>query len=194
MNIIYISGSPRQKSNTDYLLKYMLNLTGGEFMKLTDYTIVPCRSCWACTKSGSCVIDDDMKTAVIPRILAADALVIGTPVYFNNVTAQMKSFIDRTWSLRGKLKNKIGAAVVVGRKHGAEGALVAINAFLLKHEMIIANRGISGIAFKPEEVQGDKEAMKAATELGTRILELGALMVVPRNHPSSHSGGKPGRE
>jgi len=173
MNILYISGSPRKRSNTDYLLKFTLNQTGGEFIKLTDYTIAPCRSCWACLKSTSCVISDDMSTVIIPRLMVADAIVIGTPVYFNNVTAQLKCFIDRTWSIRGKLKNKIGAAIVVGRRYGAEGAITAVHAFFLKHEMIVANRGISAIGFQSGDVRDDAESLKAATRLASRILELG---------------------
>ena len=172
MNIVYISGSPRQKSNTDYLLNCILNHTAGEFIKLADYTVEPCHSCWACLENGSCAIEDDMKTLVIPKVLNADAIVIGTPVYFNNVTAQLKSFIDRTWSIRGKLKDKIGAAVVVGRRYGAEGAIAAINAFFLKHDMIVANRGISGMAFKPGEIKSDLESMEAAEKLGARIVDL----------------------
>ncbi|MDY6988473.1 MAG: flavodoxin family protein [Thermodesulfobacteriota bacterium] len=178
MNIIYLSGSPRKRSNTDYLLNHMLNHTGGEFIKLTDYAVEPCRSCWQCRKKGSCAINDDMKTEIIPKILAADALVMGSPVYFNNVTAQLKSFIDRTWSMRGKLRNKIGATVVVGRRYGAEGAIMAINAFFLKHEMIVANRGISGMAFRSGEIKGDSESIEAAGKLTNRVLELGAAFDV----------------
>jgi len=172
MNIVYISGSPRKISNTDYLLNCILSRADGEFIKLTDYAIEPCRSCWACRENGCCVIDDGMETVVIPKLLTADAIVVGTPVYFNNVTAQLKAFIDRTWSIRGKLKDKIGAAVVVGRRYGAEGAIMAINAFFLKHDMIVANRGISGIAFEPGEIRDDLESMEAAKRLGDRILDL----------------------
>jgi len=172
MNIVYISGSPRKRSNTDYLLNRILSRTDGEFIKLTDYAIEPCRSCWACRENGCCVIDDGMETVVIPKLLNADAIVVGTPVYFNNVTAQLKAFIDRTWSIRGKLKDKIGAAVVVGRRYGAEGAIMAINAFFLKHSMIVANRGISGMAFEPGEIRDDLESMEAAKRMGDRILGL----------------------
>jgi len=179
MSTVYISGSPRAKSNTDYLLHCLLSQTGGELVKLTNYSIEPCRSCWACLKSGSCVINDDMTMTIIPKILAADVIVVGTPVYFNNVTAQLKAFIDRTWSIRKKLRNKIGAAVVVGRRYGAEGAITAVNSFFLKHEMIIANRGISGIAFERGEIQSDLESIEAVNRLGARILELAAAL-----HPS----------
>jgi len=150
--------------------------TGGEFIKLTDYDIKPCKSCWACLRMGTCVLNDDMTTTIMPKIVEADAIVLGSPVFFNNVTAQMKSFIDRTWSVRGQLKDKIGAAVVVGRRYGAEGAITAINAFFLKHQMIIANRGISGIAFEPESIKEDAESVNAAAKLGPRILELIAVL------------------
>lgn len=176
MTILYISGSPRQQSNTDYLLHSIMAQTGGEFIKLTDYHVEPCKSCWACLKKGMCVLGDDMTTTIIPGILEADAIVLGSPVFFSNVTAQLKSFIDRTWSARGQLKNKIGAAVVVGRRYGAEGAITAINEFFLKHQMIIANRGISGIAFEPESINEDAESVNAAAKLGPRILELIAVL------------------
>ena len=175
MQVLYISGSPRKKSNTDYLLKSMLSMTGGEFVKITDYKVEPCLSCWACLKSGKCAIEDDMKHTLIPMLLKADVLVMGTPVYFNNVSAQMKAFIDRTWSIKGKLRNKIGGAVVVGRGDGVESAITAIHAFFLKHEMIPANRGVHGRAFAQGKIQEDNEAIEAALRLAERLIELGAF-------------------
>ena len=175
MKVLYISGSPRKKSNTDYLLGVMLPITGGQFVKLTDYRIEPCKGCWACQELGRCTIDDDMNNVLMPMLLDIDAIVLGSPVYFNNVSAQLKSFIDRTWCIRGKLKNKIGGAVVVGRKYGAESAITAISAFFLKHEMISANRGVCGVAFSPEEIMQDLEAVEAANRLAERIIELGRI-------------------
>lgn len=176
MNVLYVSASPRKKSNTDDLLELGLSITDGQFVKLADYHIEPCASCWACQRSNRCAIDDDMSNALVPMLLAADAIVLGSPVYFNNVSAQLKAFMDRTWFIRGKLRNKIGGAVVVGRRYGAEGALTAIHAFFLKHEMIPANRGVCGIAFESGTVLQDLEAIEAAKRLGERILELGGLL------------------
>lgn len=172
MNALYISGSPRKQSNTDYLLHLLQDQIGGEFIKLSDYDVKPCYSCWACRNNGACIIGDDMTSLLAPKLLAADALVLGSPVYFNNVTAQMKAFIDRTWCLRGQLGNKIGAAVVVGRRYGAESAITAIHALFLKHEMLIANRGVSGIAFRPGDIAQDAESITAIAELGQRVLQL----------------------
>jgi multimeric flavodoxin WrbA len=141
VNVLYVSGSPRKGSNTDYLLDLMLSVTDGESVKLSDYQIEPCTSCWACVRRDECTIDDDVSNVLIPMLLDAGAVVLGSPVYFNNVSAQLKAFMDRSWSIRGKLKNKIGGAVVVGRRYGAESAITAMNAFFLKHEVIVANRG-----------------------------------------------------
>ena len=104
-----------------------------------------------------------------------DAIVLGSPVFFNNVSAQMKVFIDRTWPLRGKLKNKIGGAVTVGRRYGLENALTAMNAFFLKHEMIPAGRGVCGIAYAAGEIEHDREAVESTERLAERIRELGRM-------------------
>jgi multimeric flavodoxin WrbA len=175
MKILYISGSPRKNSNTDTLLKEILSITGGDFLKITDYQIEPCRSCWTCLKSGKCAIDDDMSHRLVPLILAAHTLVLGTPVYFNNVSGQLKILMDRTWCLKGKLRNKIGGAVVVGRRDGIEGAITALQAFFLKHEMIPANRGVHGRAFAQGEIGDDPEAIESARKLGARLIELADL-------------------
>jgi multimeric flavodoxin WrbA len=176
MNILYISGSPRKKnSNTDYLLNHARAVTGGVFIKLIDYRIEPCNACRGCLKHSACTLDDDFSTVLTPMLLECDALVLGSPVFFNNVSAQLKAFIDRTWSVRGKLRNKPGGAIVVGKRYGAESAITAIHAFFLKHEMIPANRGVCGMAFNPGEIKADSEALESATKLGERLLELGKL-------------------
>jgi len=175
MNAVYISGSPRKNSNTDILLKVALSITGGKLIKLSDYNVEFCKACGDCQRTGECIIEDDMKV-IIPLLLNSECIVIGTPVFFNNVSAQTKAFMDRTWYIRGKLKNKIGGAIVVGRRYGAESAITAINAFFLKHEIIPANRGVCGVAFKEKEILRDSEAMKAAKKLGERMKELKGML------------------
>lgn len=176
MNIVYVSGSPRDGSNTDYILNLMKEKLGGEFLKLSRFNIEPCAACWKCKENEKCIFQDDMALKITPKLMTADVIVVGSPVFFNNVTAQLKCFIDRTWSLRGKLRNKIGAAVVVGRKYGAEGAITAINSFFLKHDMIIANRGISGTGFMKRDIKQDTESINAVKTLCDRIEELFKLV------------------
>jgi multimeric flavodoxin WrbA len=89
----------------------------------------------------------------------------------------MKAFMDRTWCLRGTLRNKIGGAVVVGRRYGLETAVTAVNGFLLKHDMIVANRGVTGLAFEKGEVADDAEAIRSVKNLAQRIKELKSSVV-----------------
>lgn len=177
MDLIYVSGSPRKESNTDYLLRCSMEITGGDFLKLREYDIQPCISCWECKDEGKCTIEDDMTEVILPRLKECDGLVIGSPVFFNNVSSQTKTFIDRTWAIRGKMRNKIGGTIVVGRKYGHESAITAINSFFLKHDMIPANRGVSGMAFEKGTIEEDREAIRAAEKLGNRINELGKLIL-----------------
>jgi len=117
-----------------------------------------------------------MTGLINPMLLDCDGLVLGSPVYFNNVSSSLKAFIDRTWCLKDKLKNKIGGAIVVGRGFGAEGAITAIHAFFLKHEMIPANRGVTGVAYEAGTVMQSEDAINQAKKLGYRINEIGNLL------------------
>jgi len=175
MRVLCVSGSPRREGNTDYLLKMLVGELGGEIIRLADCHFAHCTACWNCRETGRCVFNDDMTAKVVPRLLASDAVVLGSPIFFNNVTADMKAFMDRTWCLRGKLRNKIGGGIVVGRRYGAESVISAINSFFLKHDMIVANRGVTGLAFVKGEIAHDAEAISATQNLARRIEELVSL-------------------
>lgn len=171
-SVLYISGSPREGGNTEQLLALMQDALPGDLLRVMDYDIKPCRSCWACGEHRCCTVEDDFTQIIMPRMLAAEAIVIGCPVYFNNVPSQTKALIDRTWGYRGSLTNKIAGAVVVGRKYGAEAAIQALHAFYLKHNMIVANRGVCALGFKYGDVVDDDEAHTAAVGLAKRIQAL----------------------
>ena len=103
MKILLINGSPRQHGNTDILLDKVaegVRLAGreAETIRLADLAIHPCIGCGHCEAEGVCVIEDDM-TALYDKLVSADRVVIGTPVYFYGVTAQAKAFIDRCQAL-----------------------------------------------------------------------------------------------
>jgi multimeric flavodoxin WrbA len=174
MKTLYISGSPRKDGNTEYLLKLCHSITGGDFIRLSDYQIEYCTYCSACIKKEICTIKDDMP-GIVERLLRSQVIVLGSPVFFNNVSGQMKVFMDRTWPLRGKLNNKIGGALVVGRRYGLESAIGAINSFFLKHDMIVADRGVTAIGFDIGDVKEDEEAIESTKRLAGRIQELNKI-------------------
>jgi len=175
--ILGVMGSPRKNGNTNLLLAKALEEFEKaehrvEMVQLSDYHIDECMGCRYCIENpGKCCIADDMQK-LYPKILEASAILVASPVYFNNVTALTKAFMDRTWCLRGKLKDKIGGAIVVGRGYGHELAISAIHAFMLKHHMIIADIGVSVFAFDREEVLKDKRGLSDMKKLVARVLEL----------------------
>ncbi|EKE11180.1 MAG: NADPH-dependent FMN reductase [uncultured bacterium] len=94
--MLFISGSPR-KGNTDFVLSRICDAVENsekEIIFLRDKKIGFCKGCLACHNLPRCVIRDSMK-GMMEKMLEADILVIGTPNYFDNVSALMKNFIDR---------------------------------------------------------------------------------------------------
>ncbi len=104
MNVIGINGSPRKQWNTATLVTKALEGAAAlgattEQFHLYDLDFKGCKSCFACkTRGGSsygkCVLNDDL-APVLEKIAAADALVIGSPIYFGTVTGETRSFIER---------------------------------------------------------------------------------------------------
>jgi multimeric flavodoxin WrbA len=99
MKILGIDGSPRKNGNTEKLVKTILQgaeANGAEtrHYKVARMNISPCLGCMDCRESGSCIHEDDM-TPLYDEIQSSDTMVIGSPVYMWQVTAQTKTFLDR---------------------------------------------------------------------------------------------------
>ena len=175
--ILVLSGSPRRGGNTDYVCSVLVREfesmgLEARFYRVADYRVEPCRSCRLCLSRGSCVIDDDMTRLFYRELLDSKAIVVASPVYFNSVPAQLKAFIDRTWCLRGRLRNKIGGVVVVGRRYGHEQAVNTLLSFMLKHEMIIGMRGVCVYAYGRGEAEKDVDGIRDVVKLARRVHEL----------------------
>jgi len=114
--IIGISGSPRNR-NTNYMLKTVLDATGCDYelILLKDKNIKPCTACAGCYKAHKCIVKDDMHE-IRWKLEEADAIILGSPTYFANVTGVMKNFIDKCLPiyLSEKLRGKRVALISVG--------------------------------------------------------------------------------
>jgi len=132
MRVLGIAGSPRRDGNTFLLLQKALEGAKGagadtEFIFIPDLKISPCRECGGCDKTGKCVVDDDMQS-IYPRLQNAEVIIIASPIFFGNVTANLKAMIDRCqclWVKKyilkqpiSKISNRRGAFISVcgGRK------------------------------------------------------------------------------
>jgi multimeric flavodoxin WrbA len=112
---------------------------------------------------------------VYEKMLAADGIIMVSPVYFWSVSGQAKIFMDRTYALRypyHKLKNKVAGAIAVAGSRGTVNALSTINNFLLGHDMLVTGLGISGYGTKKGEVKQDKRGMQGANSLGKQVVQL----------------------
>jgi multimeric flavodoxin WrbA len=151
MKVLLINGSPHSKGNTyDALQVVAKELEAKQIpyqnIQLGGINIRGCQGCQACYKAQNkqCVIKDDL-TPIMDKCFDSDtkAIIIGSPTYFSNVTTEVKAFIDRVGyvskSNGGLLKNKIGSAIVINRRAGANFVYSAINFFFGINEMPIAS-------------------------------------------------------
>lgn len=110
-NVLILSGSPRKGGNSDLLCDQFVRgaqEAGNTVEKicLADKQIGFCRACYYCKNhAGECSVKDDMKE-VLAKMLAADVLVMASPVYFYAIDAQMKAMIDRSVARWLEFKNK----------------------------------------------------------------------------------------
>lgn len=181
MKIVGLVGSPKEGST-----KFLVNLALRECEKLGLETelvhvgkmkISPCSDCAACRKAGRCVINDDFQK-VADKVEAADGIIIGSPVYFGCVSAQLKAFMDRTRYLRRNesLKDKVGGAIATGgsRNGGQEHVIQQIHNFFLIHDMVVAGdektMHFGGASYG--DAAKDEEGKETSRNLGRHVARI----------------------
>jgi hypothetical protein len=123
MRVLAVAGSPRRDGNTDVLLDQAIAgaLSEGadvEHVILSRLKVAPCRGCNRCFETGRCVVQDDFQS-LYDKALAADGIMLASPVFFTNVTGHTKAFIDRfqcLWALKYTLKSPIPPAPAGDRR------------------------------------------------------------------------------
>jgi multimeric flavodoxin WrbA len=100
VRVIGLNGSPHHNGNTVTLIRWVLEgcTEAGaqvEWIHLIDYEVRYCQGCFTCLRTGACPIQDDYRS-ILDRLVAADGIVVGSPVYEGQPTAQLKTFLDRT--------------------------------------------------------------------------------------------------
>ncbi|HEY0196601.1 MAG TPA: flavodoxin family protein [Methanobacterium sp.] len=187
VKVIGIIGSPRRGSNTEIYVKKALESVENlgaetEIINLGKAEIEPCIGCDICKNTGECAIYDDM-VEITRKLQEAQGIIIGSPVYFGNVTSQTKIFMDRSRPLRidFKLKDKVAGAISVGasRNGGQETTITAIHQFLLIQDTIVVGDGAplghyggAGVSGAAGDASDDAVGLETSSNLGKRVAEL----------------------
>lgn len=178
MKVLGIVCSPRKNGNTEIMMSRALMGAQSygaetELWTTAGKELTSCDACGTCIKrEGKCRIKDDIQE-LYPKVLEADGLIFGSPVYFVSVTAQAKIVIDRLYCLYNHyvLASKVAGILSVSGGSGAEGVRTVFREFIQMSHMFPADDAF-GFARGKGEITKDKYAMKSAEELGKQVASL----------------------
>jgi len=181
-NIVILLGSPRKKGNSAILAEHAAagaRSAGAEVESffIHGMDIRPCQACWKCQNPDAkgCVIDDDMRK-IFPKLAAAHAWLIATPVHWFNMSTQTKLWMDRCFALPRYGKNpfdkKIGIAITYGDSDAvASGAINAIRCFQDSFRYVGATITgmVYGSATEAGEIKNNTGVLAEAEKLGKML-------------------------
>lgn len=182
MKVIAFNGSPRPSGNTGVLIRIVLEELERsgiktEMVQLGGQKISGCTACYDCyaKKDRRCSIEDDLFNSCVEKMCEADGILLGSPTYVTDVTAEMKALIDRACLVAkandDPFKRKVGAAVVAVRRGGATHAFDTMNHFFTISQMIIPGSCYwnIGIGREPGDVRRDEEGVQTMKILGQNM-------------------------
>ena len=186
IKIIALFGSPRKKGNSTLLANHIIlgaESQGAtvESIYLNDLDITPCQGCYACQMEGTrgCAVDDDMQ-AIYPKIVEADALIIASPVYWFNMSAQTKIFMDRCIALYSENPEKSalhGKNIAIAMTYGdkdvfCSGCINALRTFQDAYKFVGADivGMVYGSAEEPGEIAANAGLIQDAEALGAKLV------------------------
>lgn len=192
MKVLGINSSARKDGNTAILMGKVLEVLNKagieiELVQLAGQVIEPCKACWACSSQGNCVHRKDIFREIFEKMKEADGILLGSPVYSANISANMQALLERAAVVgdmnAGLFRYKVGAAVTAARRGGALQAVDAMNHFFLNHEMFVAGATYWNMGYGqlPGDVEKDQEALSNMENLGQNMAYLLKALEERRN-------------
>jgi len=182
MKVVAFNGSARRNGNTAILIREVFSELDAEGIKtemiqLAGKTIRGCTACRKCfeNRDKRCAIDDDFANECIEKMLEADGIILASPTYFADVTAETKALIERAGYVAranpDMLKRKAGAAVVAIRRAGSIHTFDTLNHFFLISQMIVPGSSYwnIGIGKAIGDVEQDEEGIETMRTLGRNM-------------------------
>jgi multimeric flavodoxin WrbA len=185
-HVVVLLGSPRKRGNSTVLAEQIIR--GAESVGATVETVYlngmhikPCQGCYACKKKNStgCAVDDDMQS-LYPKLAESGAWIIASPVYWFNMSAQTKIFMDRCFALWNEdpKKNQIyGKRIAIAMSYGDSdpfnsGCVNALRSFQDAYRYAGASivGMVYGSADQPGEIASNAELMARAEEIGRELV------------------------
>ncbi|MFH1349906.1 MAG: flavodoxin family protein [Pseudomonadota bacterium] len=181
--VLVLLGSPRKNGNSAILAEQIAKgakAAGAEveIIFLHGMKIAPCQSCYAChkKKSKGCAIEDDMQQ-IYQKLIQADTWVIASPVFWFNMSAQTKLFMDRCFALPAYKKDGFaGKRIAIAMSYGdtdpfTSGCVNALRSFQDAYRYVGAEivGMVYGSALERGGIQSNNPLMKDAEELGKRL-------------------------
>lgn len=169
MKVLFINGSPHRDGNTATAFAEMIRIFDAEgieseVLHIGHLAIPGCRACNACRTTGKCHVDDVVCEAAA-KFEDADALVLGSPVYYASANGTMISFLDRLFVSTGFDKTmKVGAAIVAARRAGTSATFDELNKYFTISGMPVASGSYWNNVFggAPGEAGADAEGLQTA--------------------------------
>jgi multimeric flavodoxin WrbA len=205
MKVLGINGSPREGGNTDAILKMAfepLQEAGieTEIVRIGGQGIRGCTACMACFRNRNkrCIIETDMLNEVVARFDEVDGIVLGSPTYFADVTADIKAFMDRAGFVSnangGMLRHKAGASVTAVRRGGAIHTLDSMNHWLHYMQTFMVGSSYWNMVYcrEPGEAASDAEGVKTMRNLGLNMAHLLGLMRLGKEEAQKAATSSPG--
>ncbi len=182
MKVVAFNASPRKNGNTYSIINIVFEELEKEnieteLVQLGGNLVRGCTGCRQCAekKNNRCVFEDDIINDCITKMVEANGIILGSPVYYSNVSTEMKALIDRAGVVSKSngtlLKNKVGAGIVALRRGGGVHAVNSMNYLFLANEMIIPGSTYWNLVLgrDPGEVQNDEEGIRNMKNLGQKI-------------------------
>ena len=178
--VVAFNGSPRKDGNTSILIRRILDELENEgieteLVQVGGQMIRGCTDCRRCfeNRDRRCVFDDDIVNDCIGKMVDADGIILASPVYFLDVTSEMKALIDRAGVVArandGPFRRKAAIAAAAVRRSGANHTVDTMLHFMLYSGMMVTGAPVIGIGRDIGDVRKDEEGMARAKEAGKNM-------------------------
>jgi multimeric flavodoxin WrbA len=182
MKVVAFNGSSRKDGNTAILLRTVLDELAKEGMETEIFQLAgsPLQGCIACykcfkNKDRKCAVTNDKLNEYLAKMIDADGILLGSPVYYADASASIKALIERCGFVSaangGLFTHKVGGAVAAVRRAGAIRTFDTLNHFFQYSQMFVVGSTYwnVGIGREPGQVKEDAEGIKTMENLGRNM-------------------------